>query len=67
MLKRLIDTCVTRRFAVLAFTAVKLATVRWIEISPAISIGVIALCIGATIWPSVRALQTLRREAQRES
>jgi tellurite resistance protein TerC len=53
--------------AVLAFTAVKLATVRWIEISPAISIGAIALCIGATIWPSVRALQTLRREAQRES
>lgn len=53
--------------AVLAFTAAKLATARWIEVTPAISIGIIALCIGVTIWPSVRALRTLRREAQHES
>jgi len=50
--------------AVLAFTAAKLATSRWIEISPVASIGVIVLCIGATIWPSVRALRRLRRELQ---
>ena len=48
--------------AVLLFTAAKLATSRWIEISPAASIGIIALCIGATIWPSVRALRRVRRE-----
>ncbi len=50
--------------AVLAFTALKLATSRWIEISPVVSIGIIVLCIGATIWPSVRALRRLRREPQ---
>lgn len=48
--------------AVLLFTAAKLATSRWIEISPAASIGIIALCIGATILPSVRALRRVRRE-----
>jgi tellurite resistance protein TerC len=51
--------------AVLGFSAVKLATARWIEISPLVSIGIILLCIGATIWPSVRALKRVRREAAR--
>jgi len=51
--------------AVLGFSAMKLATARWIEISPVISIGIIVGCIGATIWPSVRALNRLRCEAQR--
>jgi tellurite resistance protein TerC len=51
--------------AVLGFSAMKLATARWIEISPVVSIGIIVGCIGATIWPSVRALNRLRREAQR--
>ena len=50
--------------AVLVFTAAKLATTRWIEISPVVSVGIIVLCIGATIWPSVRALRRLRREPQ---
>ena len=50
--------------AVLAFSAVKLATTRWIEISPILSIGIILICIGATIWPSVRALRRLRREVR---
>lgn len=48
--------------AVLLFTAAKLATSRWIEISPLMSIGIIVLCIGATIWPSVRAIRRLRVE-----
>lgn len=51
--------------AVLGFSAVKLATARWIDISPLVSIGIILLCIGATIWPSIRALRRLRREAAR--
>jgi tellurite resistance protein TerC len=51
--------------AVLGFSAVKLATARWIEISPVISISIIVGCIGATIWPSVRALKRIRREARR--
>jgi hypothetical protein len=53
---------------VLAFTAAKLATARWIEVTPAVSIGIIALCIGATIWPSVRALRTcgVRRSTRPE-
>lgn len=51
--------------AVLAFSAMKLAVMRWIEISPVVSVGIIVGCIGATIWPSVRALRRLRREAQR--
>jgi tellurite resistance protein TerC len=53
--------------AVLAFTAAKLATARWIEISPVVSVGVIVLCIGATIWPSMRALRRLRRESPRQA
>lgn len=51
--------------AVLAFSAMKLATARWIEISPVVSISIIITCIGATIWPSVRALKRTRREALR--
>lgn len=51
--------------AVLGFSAFKLATARWIEISPVVSISIILVCIGATIWPSVRALKRLRREAAR--
>jgi tellurite resistance protein TerC len=51
--------------AVLGFSAVKLATARWIEISPVVSITIIIVCIGATIWPSIRALKRLRREAAR--
>lgn len=51
--------------AVLGFSAVKLATARWIEISPIVSISIILVCIGATIWPSVRALKRIRREAVR--
>jgi hypothetical protein len=35
------------------------------EISPVVSVGIIVGCIGATICPSVRALNRLRREAQR--
>ena len=50
--------------AVLGFSAMKLATARWIEISPVVSIGIIAVCIGASVWPSVRALKRLRREAR---
>lgn len=53
--------------AVLAFTAAKLATARWIEISPVVSVGIIVLCIGATIWPSVRAIRRMRRELERET
>jgi tellurite resistance protein TerC len=47
--------------AVLLFSAAKLAAARWIEISPIASISIIIVCIGATIWPSVRALRLLRR------
>jgi len=50
--------------AVLLFSAAKLATARWIELSPVASISIIIACIGATIWPSVRALRRLRREAR---
>lgn len=51
--------------AVLGFSAFKLPTARWIEISPIVSISIILVCIGATIWPSVRALKRLRRDAAR--
>jgi tellurite resistance protein TerC len=51
--------------AVLGFSAVKLATARWLEISPVVSISIIVLCIGGTVWPSVRALKRIRREATR--
>lgn len=49
--------------AVLFFSAAKLASARWLEISPIISIAIILGCIGAAIWPSVRALR--RRRALR--
>jgi tellurite resistance protein TerC len=49
--------------AVLCFSAVKLATTRWIDLSPVVSISIILCCIGATIWPSMRALRRIRREA----
>jgi len=49
--------------AVLLFSAAKLATTRWIQIPPVASISIIIACIGATIWPSVRALRRIRREA----
>ena len=51
--------------AVLLFSAAKLATARWIEISPVASISIIIACIGATILPSVRALRRLRRDERR--
>jgi tellurite resistance protein TerC len=51
--------------AVLGFSAMKLATARWIEISPVVSISIILICIAATIWPSVRALRRIAREAAR--
>lgn len=51
--------------AVLFFSAVKLASARWVEISPIVSIAIILGCIGATIWPSVYALRRRRREARR--
>lgn len=47
--------------AVLAFAALKLISSRWFEIPAVLSIGIIVACIGAAIWPSVRAL---RREAR---
>jgi tellurite resistance protein TerC len=49
--------------AVLCFSAVKLATTRWIDISPVVSIVIILCCIGVTIWPSMRALTRIRRVA----
>jgi tellurite resistance protein TerC len=51
--------------AVLFFSAVKLASARWVEISPIASIAIILGCIGATIWPSVRALRRRQRDARR--
>ena len=48
--------------AVLLFSAIKLATSRWIHIPPVVSISIILLSIGATIWPSVRALRRSQRE-----
>lgn len=47
--------------AVLAFAALKLASSQWFEIPALLSVGIIVTCIGAAIWPSVRAL---RREAR---
>ena len=47
--------------AVLAFAGLKMITGRWFEIPAALSIGIIVACIGAAVWPSVRAL---RREAR---
>ena len=49
--------------AVLLFSAAKLASARWVEISPVASIAIIIGCIGATIWPSVRTLRRRRRDA----
>ena len=49
----------------LGFSAVKLATARWIDISPVVSLSIILLCIGGAIWPILRALKRIRREAAR--
>lgn len=51
--------------AVLFFSAVKLASARWVEIPPIASIAIILGCIGATIWPSVRALRRRQRDTRR--
>jgi tellurite resistance protein TerC len=48
---------------VLAFAALKLIFARWIEISPPLSIGLIATMIGASVVASVRSRR--RREALR--
>ena len=50
--------------AVLLFSAAKLASARWVEISPIVSIGIILGCIGATIWPSVYALRRRPRDVR---
>ena len=47
--------------AVLAFAALKLASSQWFHIPALLSVGIIVACIGAAVWPSVRAL---RREAR---
>jgi tellurite resistance protein TerC len=50
--------------AVLFFSAVKLASARWVDISPIASIAIIIGCIGAALWPSLHALRRRRRDAR---
>ncbi len=67
LLERLISQLTYLRYglaAVLFFSAAKLATARWIAISPIASIAIILGCIGVTIWPSVRALRRRQRGAR---
>ena len=46
--------------AVLAFAAAKmLIPETWLEISPAVSVGIIVACIGAAIWASLRSEKPL--------
>lgn len=40
--------------AVLSFAAAKLLISNWIEVPPALSVGIIVLCIGASIGASIR-------------
>jgi tellurite resistance protein TerC len=46
---------------VLAFAAVKLLIAEWVEIPAPLSIGLIVLMIGASVWPSVRARRRDKR------
>jgi len=46
--------------AVLAFAAIKMVLSRWVELQPLVSVGIIAMCIGASVWAS---LHSRRREA----
>jgi tellurite resistance protein TerC len=48
--------------AVLFFSALKLATARWIEVSPIVSIAILLGCIGATIVPTVYTWARQRRD-----
>lgn len=41
--------------AVLGFAGAKLAISHWVDIPPMISVGIIVLCIGASIWTSIHA------------
>jgi tellurite resistance protein TerC len=50
--------------AVLAFAAIKLITSQWIELSPALSIGIIVLMIGASVVFSVRAKKREERHGK---
>lgn len=47
---------------VLAFAAVKIVVSKWYEISPVISVGVIVIAIGVSVWFSLRERQGDRRE-----
>jgi tellurite resistance protein TerC len=47
--------------AVLAFAGIKLVTSPWLDIPPIASVGIIATCIGASVWSSIHAR---RREAR---
>ncbi|HUS66028.1 MAG TPA: TerC/Alx family metal homeostasis membrane protein [Kofleriaceae bacterium] len=51
--------------AVLAFAAFKLFTSGWIEIPALVAIGVVVVCIGASVWPSVVAMRREARAARR--
>lgn len=48
--------------AVLAFAAAKMVLSRWVEIRPWVSVSIIVLCIGASVWAS---LHSRRKEAGR--
>lgn len=48
--------------AVLAFSAFKLATTRWIEIPPIVSISIMTGCVVFALGPSLRAMRHLRHE-----
>ena len=50
--------------AVLAFSAIKLATARWFEIPPIVSISIITGCMVFAIGPSLRVMHRVRREAR---
>ena len=47
--------------AVLVFAGAKMIASRWIEVPSLVSVGIIVLCIGAAIWPSVRHLRRAAR------
>ncbi|HEX8824711.1 MAG TPA: TerC/Alx family metal homeostasis membrane protein [Archangium sp.] len=54
--------------AVLGFAGLKMILSEWIHVSPMLSVGIIVVCIGASVWASLHARKKhpVRRESSRE-
>ncbi|MFL5351023.1 TerC/Alx family metal homeostasis membrane protein [Archangium sp.] len=48
--------------AVLAFAGLKMIGSEWIQLPPLVSVGIIVVCIGLSVWASLRARQKAERQ-----